>query len=112
MIHLNRGLSYEYRYPAFKIPQRKTPVEAKFFLTETLSGDSGSGMVLKVNGLWKIVGIVSAAVAKPVIFEQGETKVICDLDNYLVYTDVAKFYNWINQVILETGGYPDILQST
>jgi hypothetical protein len=69
-------------------------------------------MVLKVGGLRKIVGIVSAAVAKPVIFNQREIKIICDLDNYLVYTDVAKFYDWINQVILETGVYPNILQST
>ncbi len=65
------------------------------------SGDSGGGMVLEVDGLRKIIGIVSAAVAKPVIVE-NKRRSICDLDNYLVYTDVSKFYNWINQVVLET----------
>ncbi len=65
------------------------------------SGDSGGGMVLEVDGLRKIIGIVSAAVAKPVIVE-NKRRSICDLDNYLVYIDVSKFYNWINQVVLET----------
>jgi hypothetical protein len=69
-------------------------------------------MVLKVDGLRKIVGIVSAAVGKPIIFDQKDVKIICDLDNYLVYTDVSKFYDWINQVIIETGLYPNILKST
>jgi hypothetical protein len=58
-------------------------------------------MVLEVGSLTKIVGIVSAAVAKELNYD-GEIKVVCDLDNYLVYTDVSKFYNWINQVVLET----------
>jgi hypothetical protein len=58
-------------------------------------------MVLEVDSLWKIIGIVSAAVAKSVIVG-GKNTSICDLDNYLVYTDVSKFYNWIEQVVLET----------
>jgi secreted trypsin-like serine protease len=65
------------------------------------SGDSGGGMVLKVGGLKKIIGIVSAAVAKSATVG-GKNTSICDLDNYLVYTDVSKFYNWIEQVVLET----------
>jgi hypothetical protein len=67
-------------------------------------------MVLRVNGLVKIIGIVSASIANPYDFD-GKIKYICNLNNYLVYTDVSKFYNWINQVILETGLYPDILRS-
>jgi secreted trypsin-like serine protease len=59
-------------------------------------------VVLKFGGSWKLIGIISAALAKPVIFNHRELKFICDLDNYLVYTDVAKFSDWINQVILET----------
>ncbi len=58
-------------------------------------------MVLEVNGLTKLVGIVSAAVAKAAIV-YGENRKICDLNNYLVYTDVSKFHEWINQVIFET----------
>jgi hypothetical protein len=57
-------------------------------------------MVLRVNGLWKIIGIVSAAVAKKVeINDQGYK--ICDLDHYLVFTDVAKFHEWIRQIVLD-----------
>jgi secreted trypsin-like serine protease len=58
-------------------------------------------MVLKVDGLWRVVGIVSAAVARFADID-GNLQLICNLDNYLVYTDVSKFYNWINQVVLET----------
>jgi hypothetical protein len=58
-------------------------------------------MVLEVDGLTKIVGIVAAAVAKSAIVG-GKKVSICDLDEYLVYTDVSKFYNWIDQVLLET----------
>jgi hypothetical protein len=58
-------------------------------------------MVLKVDGLWRVVEIVSAAVARFADID-GNLQLICNLDNYLVYTDVSKFYNWINQVVLET----------
>jgi hypothetical protein len=64
-------------------------------------GDSGSGLVLKVDGLWKLIGIVSATVAKSAIVDNRNVK-ICDLDEYVVYTDVAKLYSWIDQVLLET----------
>ncbi len=66
-----------------------------------LLGDSGGGMVLEVNGLWKIVGIVSAAVGKSTTV-YGKNTSICDLNHYLVYTDVSKFYKWIDQVVFET----------
>jgi hypothetical protein len=58
-------------------------------------------MVLKVDDSWRIVGIISAAVGK---FASVDEKIvqICDLDNYLVYTDVSKFREWIEQVVLET----------
>jgi secreted trypsin-like serine protease len=58
-------------------------------------------MVLNVDGLSKIIGIVSAAIGQYVSVD-GHVQLICNLDNYLVYTDVSKFYNWINQVIRET----------
>jgi secreted trypsin-like serine protease len=69
---------------------------------ESFSGDSGGGMALKIDGTWKIIGIVSAAIAKPVIVGKTQLKFVCDLDNYMVYTDVSKFNEWIYQVILET----------
>ncbi len=55
-------------------------------------------MVLEIHGLWTIIGIVSAALAK--IDDEGVKT--CDLDNYIVYTDVSKLYDWVYQVILET----------
>jgi hypothetical protein len=57
-------------------------------------------MVLEVNGLWKIIGIVSAAVAKTVEIDDQDHK-ICDLDHYLVFTDVAKFHEWIRRIELD-----------
>jgi hypothetical protein len=56
---------------------------------------------VKVGGLYNLVGIVSAAIAKNATIN-GEVKQICDLKNYLVYTDVAKFHDWIDQVLVDT----------
>jgi hypothetical protein len=58
-------------------------------------------MVLKVDGLRKIIGIVSSGNFKDVNINNG-TKVSCDLGLYSVFTDVSKFHDWINQVVLET----------
>jgi secreted trypsin-like serine protease len=70
---------------------------------QTLSGDSGGGLILSFDGLWKLVGIVSANIGQPIIFDgQKKAKIVCNLDNYLVYTDVAKYNDWVYQVILET----------
>jgi secreted trypsin-like serine protease len=65
------------------------------------SGDSGGGMVLEVDGWTKIIGIVSAAVGKSATVG-GKNTSICDLNNYLVFTDVSKFHNWIEQIFLES----------
>jgi hypothetical protein len=58
-------------------------------------------MVLEVDGLSKIIGIISAAIAeKATVF--GQIVSVCDLNNYLVFTDVSKFSDWVNQVIFNT----------
>ncbi len=75
---------------------------AKFISKNCFSGDSGGGMVLEVGDFQKIIGIVSAALARTVESIDTGTKLICDLNNYLIYTDVSKFYKWINQVVFET----------
>jgi hypothetical protein len=62
-----------------------------------ISGFTGAGMVLKIDGLWKIVGMVSTCITKPDY---------CDLNNYLVYTDVSKFNSWIERVIIDS--YNDV----
>jgi secreted trypsin-like serine protease len=60
----------------------------------SISGDSGGGLVHKINGKWTLIGIVSASLYDPAT--------ICDLENYALFTDVAKFNGWIDQVLLET----------
>jgi hypothetical protein len=57
-------------------------------------------MALIVDGLWKIIGIISASLTNPVF--GAPVKNICDLDSYMVYTDILKFHEWINQVVIET----------
>jgi secreted trypsin-like serine protease len=51
-------------------------------------GDSGGGLVLKVGKKWFLRGIVSASL------RDGAS---CDVSNYAVFTDVAKFIPWIKE---------------
>ncbi|XP_055610543.1 chymotrypsin-C-like [Uranotaenia lowii] len=52
-------------------------------------GDSGSGLFLKRSGnRWVLRGIVSHALLDP---DTGK----CDTRNYAVYTDVAKYRDWL-----------------
>lgn len=50
-------------------------------------GDSGSGLAILRGGQMVLRGIVSAALSGPMSS--------CDLSNYVVFTDVAKFVPWI-----------------
>ncbi len=52
------------------------------------NGDSGGGMAFKINNKWVLRGIVSTALADPI-------ENICNLGEYVVFTDVAKFVTWI-----------------
>jgi secreted trypsin-like serine protease len=72
------------------------------YITELFLGDSGGGMVLKVNDLWKIIGIVSSGNLKIVNDIKGVARKTCNLGLFSVFTDVSKYYDWINQVVLET----------
>ncbi|XP_055375409.1 transmembrane protease serine 11D-like [Condylostylus longicornis] len=56
-------------------------------------GDSGSGLIIQNNGVWYIKGIVSRALSHP--------DKICDLNDYVVYTDVSKFINWIKRYMTD-----------
>jgi secreted trypsin-like serine protease len=49
-------------------------------------GDSGSGFYMRRDGKWYLVGIVSAS-----LFAENT----CDLNNYVVFTDISKFELWI-----------------
>lgn len=61
------------------------------------TGDSGSGFVVSYNNTYYLRGIVSAALL--------EGKYGCNTDTFSIFTDVPKFYNWI-----ETGS-PDIVET-
>lgn len=56
--------------------------------TGPCNGDSGSGLAFKINNRWTLRGIVSAALADPITST-------CNLGEYVVFTDVAKFVGWI-----------------
>jgi hypothetical protein len=66
------------------------------------SGFSGAGMVVKVDGLWKLAGMISSCGHMPVVKKKSIMVSICDLNNYLVYTDVSKFNSWIERVIIDS----------
>lgn len=60
------------------------------------NGDSGGGMYLKAqdtNGIdrWFLRGLVSLSL------QDHETQ-MCDLSNYIVFTDLSKFGGWIYEV--------------
>lgn len=53
------------------------------------SGDSGGGLVLRRNDRWVIRGLVSGAFNDVV-------KDSCNLKEYVIYSDVAKFMDWVH----------------
>ncbi len=65
-------------------------------------GNSGVGMVVEVDGLWKLAGMISNCIHMRAEKENGKNVSICDFNNYLVYTDVSKFNSWIEQVIVDS----------
>lgn len=57
-------------------------------------GDSGGGLVLKYGDQWYLRGVVSVALSDP------HTK-SCNLNSYVVYTDVAQYDSWITRIMTE-----------
>lgn len=58
--------------------------------TSVCSGDSGSGMFVNLNGLWKIRGLVSLGVRK-------EEESTCNPLDYVLFTDVLRYIDWIKE---------------
>lgn len=62
------------------------------------NGDSGGGLVLQKAGgtrekvVWQIRGLVTISVALQNRFK-------CDASHYVVFTDVAKFLDWIKRAL-------------
>ncbi|KAJ8712868.1 hypothetical protein PYW08_008172 [Mythimna loreyi] len=55
-------------------------------------GDSGGGMVFKMNGIWYLRGLVSLSLIQP-------NTTLCDPSHYAVFTDLAKFLPWIQATV-------------
>lgn len=55
--------------------------------TGPCNGDSGGALAIKVNNQWIIRGIVSVAIP--------QSNSICNLKHFVLFTDVAKFTDWI-----------------
>ncbi|XP_064292716.1 serine protease 43-like isoform X5 [Plodia interpunctella] len=54
------------------------------------NGDSGGGMVFKIDNRWYLRGLVSLSVSR-----HNERR--CDPQHYIVFTDIAKFLPWLKQ---------------
>ncbi|XP_055375412.1 serine protease gd-like, partial [Condylostylus longicornis] len=59
--------------------------------TGPCQGDSGSGLIIDIGGKWFLRATVSGAIS--------HVQKVCDLKQYVIYTDVAQFSNWISQYI-------------
>ncbi|CAG5047640.1 unnamed protein product [Parnassius apollo] len=55
------------------------------------SGDSGGGLFVLDDGRWKLRGIVSLALSATSADKR------CNLDEYIVFTDAAKYLSWIKK---------------
>lgn len=55
------------------------------------NGDSGGGLIVLYNNTYYIRGIISASLLTN--HPNG-----CDVDNYSIFTNVVKFYDWINEI--------------
>lgn len=63
--------------------------------TGPCNGDSGGGLFINMSGKWMLRGIVSSSLIAP------HTTNTCNLHEYVVYTDAAKYTSWIKQIMDE-----------
>lgn len=80
-----------------------------FLILISLSGDSGSGLFIKIGSTYYLRGIVSSS-----LFDENGN---CDVKNYAVYTDVPQYLKWIENPndpssLLETPQTPQITQNS
>lgn len=60
--------------------------------TSVCNGDSGGGMFFQENDLWTLRGLVSFSSVR-------EDRDICNPKNYVIFTDIAKYLDWIEKNI-------------
>lgn len=58
-------------------------------------GDSGGGIAMLRNNRWTLRGTVSASLGQKL---KGAP--VCDLKNYVIYSDVAKFISWVDTFLV------------
>lgn len=58
--------------------------------TSVCNGDSGGGMFFEQNGVWRIRGLVSFSSVR-------EDRDVCNPENFVIFTDVAKYLDWIKK---------------
>lgn len=61
--------------------------------TTACNGDSGGSLTFEENGVYRIRGIVSLTQAS-----QRNNRLLCKVDQYVVFTDVAKYLDWIQYI--------------
>ncbi|KAJ0173205.1 hypothetical protein K1T71_011381 [Dendrolimus kikuchii] len=73
--------------------------------TSPCSGDSGGGLYLKYKGVnevedeaWRLRGVISLALLN----EDEDNQYDCNTQEYVIFTDAAKFTPWIKNVIQTT----------
>uniref|UniRef100_A0A2H1WH83 SFRICE_029542 n=1 Tax=Spodoptera frugiperda TaxID=7108 RepID=A0A2H1WH83_SPOFR len=58
-------------------------------------GDSGGGLYLLEGGKWRLRGVVSVSLRA----ENGDNT--CNLNEYIIFTDTAKYLGWIRRILSE-----------
>lgn len=76
----------------FRITSNRTFCAGDNSGSSPCTGDSGGGFILKRNGKWTLRGIVSVALL-------DSQKQSCDMNSYVVFSDVAKFKSWIDTIL-------------
>lgn len=62
--------------------------------TSICRGDSGGGLVMQLNDLWYIRGIASVTPSA-----RSSTLDVCDLSQFVLFTDVVQFASWIDTFV-------------
>ena len=88
-IHKNEDCFYK-NYLLAKLSSRRTFCGGTGNGTGVCNGDSGSGLIILDGNTFYLRGVVSSSLLN------GRRE--CNVDNYAVFTDVAKYIEWINGI--------------
>lgn len=74
----------------------KIYLSGQFLGTSVCNGDSGGAMTFEEHGVYYIRGIVSVSQARD--DKRAEKRMLCDPNEYVIFTDVAQYLPWIEKV--------------